>query len=375
MQHRLERIDINEYHVMLNDQKDFRSVMAQLGRLSGFGVQMLFRTGTYRSNVAYRMDRIHRSRPGKVIVYTPVVRTGEILASRLGCRVYHSRQVDKATVLDAFQSGQSPVIVATNALGMGVDIPDIRCIIHVRQPRTLIDYAQESGRPGRDGQSSKAMIIQPADTEAPEYITQDTGEDELRRIQQYMEAEHPRCRRYILDGYLDGTVTGEAIAVIMGRLNRCVMGVSPIGRPVKRKWAVRPVTVSRTWEPLTRAASPARRNSVMSRCTIPEKQFPGHADRGDRWHVDMARHDHTKPDISSEQESSPESEKLQSQVGSPPPVPVQVVGRSKPVPPYNDNQAKDRLEGLRSQVRSPSTVDQFGSDSVQHGKRAAIVLV
>ncbi|CDM38399.1 DNA helicase, ATP-dependent, RecQ type [Penicillium roqueforti FM164] len=41
MQHRLERIDINEYHVMLNDQKDFRSVMAQLGRLSGFGVQMV----------------------------------------------------------------------------------------------------------------------------------------------------------------------------------------------------------------------------------------------------------------------------------------------------------------------------------------------
>jgi superfamily II DNA helicase RecQ len=42
---------------------------------------------------------------------------------------------------------------------MGVDIPDIRCIIYMDWPRTMLDYAQESGRVGRDGLRSEAIII------------------------------------------------------------------------------------------------------------------------------------------------------------------------------------------------------------------------
>jgi superfamily II DNA helicase RecQ len=47
--------------------------------------------------------------------------------------------------------GPSTVIAATSALGMGVDIPNICSIIHIGTPRTLLDYAQESGQAGRDG--------------------------------------------------------------------------------------------------------------------------------------------------------------------------------------------------------------------------------
>jgi superfamily II DNA helicase RecQ len=40
------------------------------------------------------------------------------------------------------------VIVATNALGLGIDVPDIRVVILVDMPATLKDYAQQSGRAG-----------------------------------------------------------------------------------------------------------------------------------------------------------------------------------------------------------------------------------
>lgn len=57
----------------------------------------------------------------------------------LGCEVYYSEQLDKAGVLVWFM-GASLVIAATSALGMGVDIPNIRSIIYIRTPQTLLDY-------------------------------------------------------------------------------------------------------------------------------------------------------------------------------------------------------------------------------------------
>lgn len=64
-------------------------------------------------------------------------------------------------ILDQFRRTAYRVIIATSALGIGVDIPDIRCIIYIRFPRSLLDYAQESGRAGRDYLPSEAIIIQP----------------------------------------------------------------------------------------------------------------------------------------------------------------------------------------------------------------------
>jgi superfamily II DNA helicase RecQ len=70
-------------------------------------------------------------------------------------------------MLELFMAGRQRIIVATSALGMGVDMPDIRCIIHIDWLFSVLDYAQESGRAGRDGSPSEAiMILQDGDQRA-----------------------------------------------------------------------------------------------------------------------------------------------------------------------------------------------------------------
>jgi hypothetical protein len=55
-------------------------------------------------------------------------------------------------------------ICATNALGVGVDIPDVRLIIYAGLLRSLRDFAQESGRGGRDGGVCRSIIVIPCCT-------------------------------------------------------------------------------------------------------------------------------------------------------------------------------------------------------------------
>ena len=50
------------------------------------------------------------------------------------------------------------VVFATVAFGMGVDISNVRQVVHIGPPRTIREYMQETGRAGRDGESAKAIL-------------------------------------------------------------------------------------------------------------------------------------------------------------------------------------------------------------------------
>ncbi|KAH2270118.1 hypothetical protein KXW02_001791 [Aspergillus fumigatus] len=175
---RLDWIVINECHVVLNSQRDFRPQMAQLGRLVQARTQMVWRPDMTRVGrglyewieseavVAFIQDCIRWAAGGKVIIYINIIRQVTAMAWVLGCEVYYSEQLDKARVLVWFM-GASLVIAATSVLGMGVDIPNICSIIHLRTPQMLLDYAQESGWAGWDGQCSEVIIIQPVGWDAP----------------------------------------------------------------------------------------------------------------------------------------------------------------------------------------------------------------
>lgn len=248
---RLDRIVIDECHVVLDSRDDFRAKIQALHRLMTIGCPVVMLTATLppldqarlftrfqvaqeqvqvfrsphttRTNITYRVEysdgedesavafiRRHEAQwhcqDGKVVVYCATTRRVDGLAEALGCRAYHGQMPEtvRQRALDEFiQARQGATMVATNALGMGIDIPNIRAVIHTEVPAMLRDYAQESGRAGRDGQTSEAIIIAPATYRARGWDQWEAGTVEGKQAMQVFFSQW-QCRRTVLDRYLDG---------------------------------------------------------------------------------------------------------------------------------------------------------------------------
>ena len=118
------------------------------------------------------------------------------------CRHYHSTSDGKDEVTEKWLK-KGGFLTATGALGTGVDFPGVVYIVHVGIPYGLIDFAQESGRGGRNGEAVDSIILldnrEYQKLEKTDVAALTTDEFFMRQFIQGRE-----CRRLALGQYLDG---------------------------------------------------------------------------------------------------------------------------------------------------------------------------
>jgi ATP-dependent DNA helicase RecQ len=106
-----------------------------------------------------------RKAPGHALVYTATRKRAQevqraLRKAGIAAGYYHAGRNDsaRARAQVAFELGKTPVLVATSAYGMGVDIPGVRIVVHTEAPSSLEAYVQQAGRAGRDGLKAECLL-------------------------------------------------------------------------------------------------------------------------------------------------------------------------------------------------------------------------
>ncbi|KAK2931868.1 hypothetical protein FoTM2_009385 [Fusarium oxysporum f. sp. vasinfectum] len=251
---RLDRVVIDECHLTFTAAETYRSKLRGLVLLRSLGCPFVFLTGTlpplrqrdfeeamqlqnplyirassHRLNVRYAVLRVRNGRGvmevkrrvearlpdlsagEKGIIYCTSQAKCKALARQLDCHYYHALRDDSdsqfiAQRQEGFQAwlrGEAPYIVATAALGTGIDVAGIIHVIHLEAPFSIIDYAQEAGRAGRTGEPVTAEVIIEdkdwPDEDAAGEACLDISVREVRRL-----IRTRGCRRRLLGQCLDG---------------------------------------------------------------------------------------------------------------------------------------------------------------------------
>jgi superfamily II DNA helicase RecQ len=258
----MDRVVVDECHTILDGSDTFRPALRDVGReIALWGVQRVFLTATLRPaeekeffarahihpnsvvmfrgrttrrNIQYRVvfvegeknagdqytaqqaaedekameiaqSWMEENKEGRVIIYASTVPRTKALAKALGVDAYYNKVGSREEKRRRMQSWKTiqRLIVATNALGLGINVADVRLVIHVGVPYQVRAFAQESGRLGRDGRPGTSIMICKA-MKGQQGVARGTQSDRDEEMVEYVRGT--RCRRFVLDKAMDGRV-------------------------------------------------------------------------------------------------------------------------------------------------------------------------
>ncbi|OZC04604.1 hypothetical protein BSZ36_05530 [Rubricoccus marinus] len=158
-----------------------RDIVAQLELqdpelvVRGFDRPNLVWSVLHAENKAQTVLDVFEGVPGPGLIYAGTRKATEQWARRLAAagmsaEAYHAGLAPEArtNVQRRWIAGETRVIAATSAFGMGIDKADVRAVVHTALPPTVEAYYQEAGRAGRDGERAYcALVIGPRDEALP----------------------------------------------------------------------------------------------------------------------------------------------------------------------------------------------------------------
>lgn len=253
----LERIMIDEWHLS-HTSLHFRKDMTCLNELRQFKVPFVYTTATLpprlekvmfqrhhvgnasmvrgctkRPNIRYGVEYLRPPRGegfllfacrtmverwaasfrpewhnARVMVFVRSCADAEEAAEYIGCSYYHreigSTEEKEARLKQWIEGGSgSPFLACTTAAGAGVDYPHVRWVVHLEDPYGLIDFTQESGRAGRDGELAGSTVVMKRDPQSSAPATPLDHPDPVdhRGFNEYLRGIE--CRRLVLARELD----------------------------------------------------------------------------------------------------------------------------------------------------------------------------